>query len=192
MLRCLIIGMISTTLLFLATALSDYLGISVLRNLKRTVFFAFITIATASELGKFIGFRYFIIRRSENISPSDTIALSISTSMGFSMVALFLYVFEVIKVEPTLPMGLFPLIYVPANLLFSVVMGFFIGMARFLKTHIVYSLTGLIVAIFFHGIFIFCLITRDYKLLSLFAFGSSMIITFLAMKAINTVPETLK
>jgi hypothetical protein len=36
------------------------------------------------------------------------------------------------------------------------------------------------------------LITRDYKLLSLFAFGSSMIVTFLAMKAVNTVPEPLQ
>lgn len=192
MVRGLFMGAIGASLLFFASQISNQLGISELRNLKRTLFFSFITLATSAEIGKFIAFRYFTMRNIDNISPFDTIIISISTAMGFSTVAMLLCALNAFKIEPDLPMVLFSLVYVPANLLISVVIGFFVGMARFLKNHIVYSLTGLIVAIFFHGIFIFCLITRDYKLLSLFAFGSSMIVTVLAMKAVNTVPESSK
>ncbi|MEI6433862.1 MAG: hypothetical protein WCP32_03380 [Bacteroidota bacterium] len=189
MIRSMIAGAFSVSVLAIAVAISYELGVSELRNLKRTLFFAFITIGGGSELGKFIFYRYIIMRHSVNVSPFDAIILSFSVTMGYCTVALVGFFLNFVNIQQSLPVTLFSFAFIPASLIFSIVMGFFIGMARFLKTHIVYSLTSLIVAVLFHGIFIFCMVTRDYKLLSLFAFGSSIIVFILAMKAVFTVPE---
>lgn len=190
MLYSFIAGMFGALVLLISGMISDRLGITEPRNLKRTLFFSFITVATASELAKFIGFRYFILRKNVEISPSDTIILSTFTGLGFSTVALFFSAVEMHPISRFLPQVLFALSYVPVNLILAVVTGFFVGMARLLKIQIIYSITALFATIFFHGMFIFCMLTRDFKLLSLFAFGASMIVTFLAMKAVYTVPES--
>jgi RsiW-degrading membrane proteinase PrsW (M82 family) len=189
MLRSFVAGAMGVSVLILAFAISFELGISELKSLKRILFFAFVTSAGASELGKFIVYRYFIMRTNKEISPIDSILLSITTALGFSALALLLIVLNIYNVQEYRPVTLFTLSYIPANLIFSVVMGFFIGMARFLQTHIVFSLTGLTGAILFHGIYNFCLFTHDFRLLSLFAFGSTVIVFILAMKAAFTVPD---
>jgi hypothetical protein len=53
-----------------------------------------------------------------------------------------------------------------------------------------FTLTGLFGAAFFQGLFIFTLVTQDFKLLSLFAFGSTIIVFILGIKAAMTEPET--
>ncbi|MCX6279121.1 MAG: hypothetical protein NT004_13650 [Bacteroidetes bacterium] len=189
MIRSMVAGVFSISVLALAIAISYELGISELRNLKRTLFFAFITIGGSAELGKFLVYRYIIMRDSVNVSPFDAIILSVCVALGYCTVALVGFALNFGNIQQSLPVTLFSFAFIPGSLIFSIVMGFFIGMARFLKTHIVFSLTSLIGAAFFHGIFIFCMVTRDYKLLSLFAFGSSVIVFILAMKAVFTVPE---
>jgi RsiW-degrading membrane proteinase PrsW (M82 family) len=176
-------GMASAIILIMAAYLSDKIGISELRNLKRTLFFSFITLAGCAETGKFIALRYIMIRRNVRLSPFDTILVSVNVALGFSTVAMIIFMLNIFNIGFHIPITLYSLAFVPANLLFSVVMGFFIGMARYLRIHIVYSLTGLLAAVIFHGIFNFCILTRDYKLLSLFAFGSTVIVFVLALKA---------
>ncbi len=192
MMRGMVAGILSTAVLLVALALSVEFGISELRSLKRTLFFSFITFAGSAELGKFVVYRYIIIRNTPTISPIDAIILSVSTALGFSSAALLFFLLDFFSIQQSLPVTLFSLAIIPANLVFSVVMGFFVGMARFLKTHIVFSLTGLFGAVFFHGIFMFCMVTQDFKLLSLFSLGSAVIVFILAMKAAFTVPETSK
>jgi hypothetical protein len=132
--------------------------------------------------------------KKENRKPIDTIIFSIMTAMGFSTLVLMLFAtglfnMQSLNLQLPFPVTLYAFVYVFATILFSVIMGFFTGMARFLKGRFVYSLTGLLVAVFFHGIFNFCLLTNDFKLLSLFAFGSTVIVFFLTIKAANTEPE---
>ena len=189
MTRSIVAGALSVSVLLIALTIASELGISELRNLKRTLFFAFITIAGSSELGKCFVLRYIVLRDKVTVSPFDAIILSVTTAMGYCTVALAFFHLNFCNIQEFLPDALFSLTFVPASILFSIIMGFFVGMARFLKTHIVYSLTGLLGALIFHGIFIFCLVTRDFKLLSLFAFGSTVIVFVLAMKAAFTVAE---
>ena len=178
-------------LLFLAAeAISYRLGLNDLGNLKRTLFYSFITIGGSAELGKFIVLRYFFVNKDEIRKPMDVITFSIMIALGFSTLALFLFAFNVFGIRLQLPPILYAYIFVPANILFSVIMGFFVGMAKFLKARIVYSLTGLMGAVFFHGIFNFCLLTSDFKLLSVFSFGSTIIVFVLGIKAAMSITES--
>ena len=176
-------------ILLIAEALSQRLGLQELGSLKRLLFYAFITIGGSSELGKYIVVRYFIMGKKEIRKPIDAITFSIMTSLGFTTCALLFFLLNHAGIKDIFPSILYVWIFVPANILFSVILGFFLGMAKFLKARIVYSLTGLFCAAFFHGIFNFCLLTADYKLLSMFSFGSIVIVFILALKAAYTVPE---
>ncbi len=184
-----IAGGAGVVLLLAAEAISAKLGLSELGSLKRILFFSFITIGGSAEFGKFIIFRYFIVEKKEIRKPIDAITFSIMTALGFATVALLFFAFNLFNIQIHFPSTLYAFIFVPANILFSVIMGFFVGMAKFLNARIVYSLTGLFGALFFHGIFNFCLLTSDFKLLSLFSFGSTLIVFILGLKAAYTVPE---
>ena len=182
-------GTAGVLMLLVAEYISRKLGLSALQSLNRILFFSFITIGGSSELGKFILFRYYIIPKRKVDRPIDAIAFSIMTSLGFSSIAIILFVFNTFEIATLFPSTLYALVFVPANIIFSVIMGFFVGMAKFLKASIVFSLSGLFGAAFFHGIFNFCMLTNDFKLLSLFSFGSTLIVLILGLKAAYSKPE---
>jgi RsiW-degrading membrane proteinase PrsW (M82 family) len=189
LIKAFLAGALSMVLLLLAEYISTLLGLNELRSLKRTLFYSFITIAGSAELGKFIVFRYLVLPKKELDRPIHGITFSIMVAMGFATVALLIFMLNPFGTRDMYPTTLYAFIFVPANILFSVIMGFFLGMAKFLKVHVVYSLTGLLGAAFFHGVFNFCLFTHDFKLLSLFAFGSTVIVFILGLKAAYTKPE---
>jgi protease PrsW len=184
-----IAGSAGVLVLVLAEFLSMQMGLSNLRSLNRILFYSFITIGGSSELGKFIIFRYFIIPKKQIVRPIDAITFSIIASLGFSSIAILLIIFNFFDIQSHFPVTLYSSVFVPANIIFSVIMGFFVGMAKFMKTRFVFSLTGLFGAVFFHGIFNLCLLTSDFKLLSLFSFGSTLIVLVLGLKAAFSNPE---
>lgn len=179
-------GIFAAIFLIAASYISFQLGLSDLKNLKRIVFFSFVTLATSSEVAKFIVLRFFVLHKTAVDSPFRIILLSVMTTLGFSTAALGVFIFNLFNIRFHIPVTLYSLLFIPSNLIYAVLIGFFLGMARHLKVHFVYSLSGLLSAIFFHGIFNMCILTRDYKLLSLFAFGSTFIVFVLAMKAAFT------
>jgi protease PrsW len=191
LIRSFLLGMAGLLVLIAAQFISSLLGLNELRNLKRTVFYSFITVGFASELGMYVIYRHFIIPSKVIQKPVDGITFAIMVALGFSTIYLVYYVIDPLNIQSLFPITLYAFVFVPANLIFAVFMGFFCGMARFLKTRIVYNMTGLFTATFFHGLFNFCLLTKDFKLLSLFAFGSMVIVFILGIKASNTKPEPL-
>jgi hypothetical protein len=68
-------------------------------------------------------------------------------------------------------------------------MGFFVSISMVRQPKLIYSLAGLFTASFFHGFFVFCVLTRDYKLLSVFSFGALLIMFILLYKAIMSQGE---
>jgi len=184
-------GMLGIIVLLAAQYLSSWLGLSELRNLKRTIFYSFVTIGFASELGIYIIYRYFILPKDPVNKPIHGITFSIMVALGFSAIQLLLFILNPLDISSLFPETLYTFVYVPANLIFAVIMGFYVGMAKFLKSRFVYCMTGLFAASFFHGLFNFCLLTKDFKLLSLFAFGSMVIVFILGIKAAYTKPEPL-
>ena len=185
-----IAGMLGVSVLAAAKILSSILGLNDLRSLKRLLFYSFITIGLASELGKFVLYRYYIVPKKTIDRPIHGITMSVMTTLGFCSLALPLFMLHLFTTQPAYPETLYAFIFVPANIIFAVVMGFFVGMGKFIKTYFTFTLTALLGAVFFHGLFIFTLMTQDFKLLSLFAFGSTVIVFILGIKAAMTDPET--
>ena len=110
------------------------------------------------------------------------------TSLGFTTAAVLLFIFNLYESKPPYPMNMYLLLATPSNIIFGIVMGFFIGLSKFVESRFIYSLAGLVAASFFNGLFKFCLITHDYKLLNIFAFGSALIIVILIIRASNYRP----
>lgn len=189
LIRCYIAGMAGVVFLILAEYLSVKFSYHYLTSLKRILFYSFITIGGSAELGKFIILRYYIIPKNQANKPIDAVTFSILTSLGFSTLAMVLFVADFAGIRSNFPPTLYAIFFIPANIILSVIMGFFVGMAQFLKARIVFSMTGLFGSAIFHGIFNFCMITMDYKLLSLFSFGSMLLVLVLGLKAAFTTPE---
>jgi RsiW-degrading membrane proteinase PrsW (M82 family) len=189
MVQSFLCGLISVLVLAAAKFLSTLLGLNTLTSLKRILFYSFITVGFASEFGKFILYRYYIIPKKTIDRPIHGISMSIMVSLGFCTIALLSFMLDPFHTQALYPYTLYAFIFVPANLIFSVIMGFFVSMGKFIKTYFMFALTGLLGATFFQGLFIFTLITQDFKLLSLFAFGSTVIVFILGIKAALTEPE---
>jgi protease PrsW len=183
-------GFLGIVFLLLSEYISTVMGLNDLRSLKRTLFFSFLTIGFSSELGKFLVYRYLVIPGKVVDRPIHAITFSVMTALGFCTLALLFYFLNIFNTMDLFPNKMYPFLFVPANFIFAVIMGFFVGMARFIKIRFLYSLIGLLGAAFFHGLFNFCLITHDFKLLSLFSFGSVLIVMVLVLKASFTTPET--
>jgi len=182
-------GLLGVSVLAAAKILSTLLGLNELRSLKRLMFYSFITVGFASELGKFILYRYYIIPKKVIDKPIHGITMSVMAALGFCTLALPGFMLNLFPTHPSFPVTLYTFVFVPANIMFAVVMGFFVGMGKFIKTYFMFTLTGLFGAAFFQGLFIFTLVTQDFKLLSLFAFGSTVIVFVLGIKAAVTEPE---
>jgi len=182
-------GIAGVLILAAAKFLSTVLGLNNLTNLKRTLFYSFVTIGFASELGKFLLYRYYIIPKKTIDRPIHGVTMSVMVSLGFCTIALLSFMLDPFHTQALYPYTLYAFIFVPANIIFSIIMGFFVSMGKFIKTYFMFALTGLFGAVFFQGLLIFTLITQDFKLLSLFAFGSTAIVFILGIKAALTEPE---
>jgi len=188
--RSYLLGMLGSVIVVAALFLSDLLGLSSLHNLKRTLFYCFVTVGLGSELSKFILYSIFIFPRKEIDRPMNGITTAVMNSMGFVTIFLVLFFFNIFGINGNFPPNTYSFTVVPANLLFALILGFFLGMARFMKSKIFFSVLGLAGSTLFHGIYLFCIISRDFQLLSLFAFFSFLIILVLLVKALNTRPES--
>jgi Na+-driven multidrug efflux pump len=73
----------------------------------------------------------------------------------------------------------------PANAIFGVMMGFFIGLGKLRKIRFIDAMTGLGAAIFFHALYDFCLLTKDYKMLWAFFIGATIIGISLCIAALR-------
>ncbi len=184
-------GMISAFIYFLAFTMYRALGLTEISGLKRMLMFSFVIIGFSSEFSKFILYRYYIIPKKEIDRPIHAITFSVILALGFSTLTQVFFFLNLFELQSYYPSVMYSYVNVPSNLIFAIIMGFFVGMSRFINAKFIYSIIGLFGATFFHGIFKFCLVTKDFKLLSLFAFGSSLIVLVLIIKALFTNPETL-
>ena len=113
---------------------------------------AFCVVALSEELSKFIVVRYFCYTRKKFDEPLDGIVYSVMVSMGFATVENIVYVLNYGYSTAFVRMFL----SVPAHATFAVVMGYFIGKAKFDSANSFKHLfTGLLVAFLFHGTFDF-------------------------------------
>lgn len=119
-----------------------------------TAFFAFIIVALSEELSKFIMLRYYAFPKKSFDEPYDGIVYSVMVGMGFATVENIGYVFQHGINTALLRMFL----SVPAHGTFAVLMGYFVGKAKFhSEKRFYYLCLGLFWAVFFHGTYDFFL-----------------------------------
>jgi len=112
---------------------------------------AFIFVALVEEFSKFLFVRGILYNDDNFNEPFDGIVYSVTVSMGFATLENILYVSD--GGYATAIVRIFTA--VPAHAAFAVLMGYFIGRAKFAKSGSYYSLIGLLAATAFHGAYDF-------------------------------------
>jgi RsiW-degrading membrane proteinase PrsW (M82 family) len=178
--------MVSIVLVLVVQLFASYMQLDKLTNIRRVLFYALVIMAFFAEFGKYIFLRAFVYPKNEFKTPVDGIIFSVMISMGFATMNNILYFINIpdlsTNVANTLTAG-------PANAIFGIMMGFFIGLGKLRKIRFIDSMTGLAAAVFFHALYAFCLLTKDYRLLWAFFIGATIIAISLCVAGLRIHQE---
>lgn len=109
---------------------------------------AFFKVALVEEFSKFVFVRFILFPNKNFNEPFDGIVYAVMVSMGFATLENVLYVFEYGFETAILRM----FTAVPAHATFGVMMGFYLGKAKFTKSRGLYfALLALLIPTLFHG-----------------------------------------
>jgi RsiW-degrading membrane proteinase PrsW (M82 family) len=142
---------------------------------------AFFIVGLTEEFSKYIIVRYYAQTKKEFNEPFDGIVYAVMVSMGFAATENIFYVLE--GGYQTALLRAFTA--VPAHATFAILMGYFMGKAKFSNNKIVLNLTGLLLAVIFHGAYDFFLFIDFIPGIWVGAFVSLFIGLFLSRKAIK-------
>ncbi len=143
---------------------------------------AFIVVAFTEEFSKYIIVRYYAQPKKDFNEPFDGIVYAVMVSMGFAATENILYVVSGGGYQVALIRAFTA---VPAHATFAILMGYFMGKAKFSNNRLVLNLTGLLLAVAFHGLYDFFLFIDFIPGLSVGAFASLVIAILLSRKAIQ-------
>lgn len=162
-------------------------------SLGGVAIFAYCIVAFSEETCKFIGLRFYSYNQKAFDEPFDGIVYAVMVSMGFATVENIMYVVFDTKSVDVAYMRMF--LSVLAHATFAVVMGYFMGKAKFnSKKSFALMITGLVGALLLHGTFDFFLFIKQYSfvgqeisdtLLFAGAIASFLIALALSRKLIN-------
>lgn len=142
---------------------------------------AFLVVGLTEEFSKYIIVRYYAQKKRDFNEPFDGIVYAVMVSMGFAATENIFYVIE--SGYQTAILRAFTA--VPAHATFGVLMGYFMGKAKFSKNRIILNLSGLLLAIIFHGAYDFFLFIDFIPGIWIGAFISLFIGLVLSRKAIK-------
>jgi RsiW-degrading membrane proteinase PrsW (M82 family) len=109
---------------------------------------AFFKVAFVEEFSKFIFIRFVLYNNKNFNEPFDGIVYAVMVGMGFATLENILYVFQYGAATGFVRM----FTAVPAHATFAVLMGYFLGKAKFThQKQLTYSVLALLVATAFHG-----------------------------------------
>lgn len=142
---------------------------------------AFIIVALVEEFSKFIVVKYYAQKNIEFNEPFDGIVYAVMVSMGFAALENILYVFQYGVSTGILR----AFTAVPAHATFGILMGFYMGKAKFSKNKNYNNFFGLFIAVLFHGAYDFFLFINYIPGIVIGAFISLIIGIVLSKKAIK-------
>lgn len=120
--------------------------------------FAFAVVGFSEEYSKFLMLRYYAYRQKAFDEPLDGIIYGVMVSMGFATLENIMYVMQYGFGTAIVRMFL----SVPAHACFGVMMGYYIGLAKYNKARSSHLMSvGLLLAILFHGSFDFFLFIQQ-------------------------------
>ncbi|TYA56318.1 PrsW family intramembrane metalloprotease [Formosa maritima] len=173
-----IVSVLITTILYLGTDI--LLPLTDKYSITQQFLKAFLIVAVIEEFSKYIIVRFFAQPNKEFNEPFDGIMYAVMVSMGFAATENIMYVIEggyqvaILRAFTA----------VPAHATFAVLMGYFMGKAKFSKQPWKYNLLGLFLAVLFHGAYDFFLFIDFIPGIWIGAFLSLFVGLFLARKAI--------
>ncbi|AUC81703.1 PrsW family intramembrane metalloprotease [Lacinutrix sp. Bg11-31] len=174
-----IVSIIITTVLYgvfeLAVPLTN--SLSVLQQFIQ----AFFVVGFTEELSKYLVVLLFAQRNKAFNEQFDGIVYAVMVSMGFAATENIFYVME--SGATTALLRAFTAI--PAHATFGILMGYFMGKAKFSKNRTLLNLTGLGLAILFHGTYDFFLFIDFIPGIWVGAFVSLIIGVVLSRNAIK-------
>jgi RsiW-degrading membrane proteinase PrsW (M82 family) len=111
-------------------------------------FNAFFKVALVEEFSKFLFVRFVLYHNKNFNEPFDGIVYAVMVSMGFATVENVIYVFQYGFTTGILRM----FTAVPAHATFAIIMGYFVGKAKFTyRRELYFSIIALIAPTVFHG-----------------------------------------
>jgi protease PrsW len=146
---------------------------------------AFFVVALIEEFSKYVIVRYYNQPRKGFNEPFDGIIYAVMVSMGFAAVENLMYVFQG-GLEVALIRAFTA---IPAHAIFAILMGYFMGKAKFSKNKVKWNLIGLSLAILFHGAYDFFLFINFIPGVFIGTFVSLIIGIVLSRKAIKAHQE---
>lgn len=150
-------------------------------DLTQQAIHAFIIVALLEESSKFLFVRGILYNNVNFNEPFDGIVYSVMVGMGFATFENLFYVFE-----DGVGVGIFRMFTaVPAHGCFAILMGYFLGKAKFEHRKGYYSWYALGVATLFHGVYDYSLFISFMPFIWICAIISLIIAIFLSRKAIK-------
>ena len=146
---------------------------------------AFVVVALSEEFSKYVIVKYFAQPRKAFNEPFDGIIYAVMVSMGFACTENIIYVLQ--GGYETAILRAFTA--VPAHATFGILMGYFMGKAKFSNNRFKLNMAGLFLAVIFHGAYDFFLFIRFIPGISIGAFISLAIAIYLSKKAIRKHQE---
>jgi len=143
---------------------------------------AFFKVALIEEFSKFIFVRFILFYNKNFNEPFDGIVYAVMVGMGFATLENIAYVFQYGLVTGILRV----FTAVPAHATFAVMMGFFLGKAKFThRQRIGLSVGALLAATFFHGLYDYFWFIAYIPGIGICAIASLIIGFILSRKAIR-------
>jgi len=146
---------------------------------------AFLVVGLTEEFSKYIIVRFFNQPKKAFNEPFDGIMYAVMVSMGFAATENVFYVLEGGYITGILR----AFTALPAHATFGILMGYFMGKAKFSKNRIILNLLGLLLAITFHGFYDFFLFIDFIPGIWIGAFISLILGIILSHKAIKKHQE---
>ncbi len=174
-----IVSIIITTILYLV--FDFFLPLPDNFSVKQQFIKAFFVVALTEEFSKYVIVRYYAQPKHAFNEPFDGIVYAVMVSLGFAFTENIMYVFQG-GYEVAL---LRAFTAVPAHATFGILMGYFMGKAKFNGKRIPDNLLGLSLAILFHGAYDFFLFIEFIPGIWMGAFVSLIVGIIFSVKAIK-------
>lgn len=148
-----------------------------------TAIYAFVVVALSEELAKYVFLRYVLFPKRYFNEPYDGIIYGVMIGMGFAALENILYVADGGMGVAMLRM----FTAVPAHAAFGVVMGYWVGLAKFDRANQqTFLVRGLLAAILLHGAYDFFLMQSNIPALVLVSFIGLVFTVRWSIKAMRT------